>query len=108
MASLPRRPLRESEARTHAVLATTVDAVVVIDERGVVETFNQAVERMFGYATEEEIGENVCVLMPEAYRREHVSYLAYYLQTGQKKIISIGRGSSAGARTGQSSPWTWR
>jgi PAS domain S-box-containing protein len=83
--------LRDSEARTNAILATAVDAVVTIDERGIVETFNPAAERMFGYAAEEVIGQNVRVLMPDPYRREHDGYLENYCQTGEKKIIGIGR-----------------
>ena len=83
--------LRDSETRAEAILATTVDAVVVIDERGTIETLNPAAERMFGYAAGEVIGHNIKVLMPDPYRAEHDGYLANYLRTGQKKIIGIGR-----------------
>ena len=82
---------RDSETRAHAILATTIDAVVVMDEQGTVETINPAGERMFGYAAGEVIGRNVKILMPDPYRREHDGYLANYLRTGQKKIIGIGR-----------------
>ena len=82
---------RDSETRAQAILATTIDAVVVMDEQGTVETINPAGERMFGYAAGEVIGRNVKVLMPDPYRREHDGYLANYLRTGQKKIIGIGR-----------------
>jgi PAS domain S-box-containing protein len=60
--------LRQSEARTHAILATAVDAVVVIGAAGTIETFNPGAERMFGYAAPEVIGRNVRMLMPEPYR----------------------------------------
>ena len=82
---------RDSETRAQAILATTIDAVVVMDEQGTVETINPAGERMFGYAAGEVIGRNIKVLMPDPYRREHDGYLANYLRTGQKKIIGIGR-----------------
>jgi PAS domain S-box-containing protein len=83
--------LRDSEARAHAILATAVDAVIVIDERGFIETFNPAAERMFGFTAEEVVRRNVKILMPEPYRSEHDGYVANYLQTGKKKIIGIGR-----------------
>ena len=83
--------LQLSEARAQAILASAVDAVVVIDEGGIVETFNSGAERMFGYAEGEAIGHNVSTLMPEPYRREHDGYLEHYRRTGEKKIIGIGR-----------------
>ncbi len=83
--------LRDSETRAQAILATTVDAVVVIDERGAVETLNPAAERMFGYAAAEVIGQNVKILMPDPYSREHDGYLANYLRTGEKRVIGVGR-----------------
>lgn len=82
---------RDSETRAEAILATTVDAVVVIDERGIVETLNPAAERMFGYARDEMIGQNVKILMPEPYGLEHDGYLENYVRKGQKRIIGIGR-----------------
>jgi PAS domain S-box-containing protein len=83
--------LQHSEARSHAILATAVDAVVVIGAAGTVETFNPGAERMFGYTAAEVIGHNVCMLMPEPYRGRHDGYLEHYLTTGEKKIIGIGR-----------------
>ncbi|MBX9678407.1 MAG: PAS domain S-box protein [Gemmataceae bacterium] len=88
---LVEQPSRDSVTRAEAILATTVDAVMVIDERGLIEVLNPAAERMFGYAAGEVIGRNINVLMPEPYRGEHDGYLANYLRTGQKKIIGIGR-----------------
>jgi PAS domain S-box-containing protein len=96
--------LRESEARVHAILATAVDAVIVIDERGIVETFNPGAERMFGYPAAEVLGRNVGILMPEAYRRDHDAYIANYLRTGQKKIIGIGREVQGQRKNGSTFP----
>lgn len=85
------KALRETEAKARAILETTVDAVITIDERGLIESFNSAAERIFGYQAEEVIGRNVKVLMPEPYRGEHDGYIRSYRETGRRKIIGIGR-----------------
>src|SRR5262245_18043757 len=96
--------LRDSEARTHAILQTAVDGIITIDERGIVESFNPAAERLFGYTADEIIGQNVHMLMPSPYREEHDSYLARYLQTGDPHIIGIGREVRARCRDGSTFP----
>jgi two-component system sensor kinase FixL len=83
--------LQDSEARTRAILETAVDAIITIDERGLIESLNLAAERLFGYQAAELIGKNVKLLMPSPYQEEHDSYLNNYLTTGNKKIIGSGR-----------------
>ena len=83
--------LQESEARMRAVFDTAVDAIVTIDETGIIERINFAAERLFGYAEAEISGKNISMLMPSPYREMHDSYLARYRQTGEKRIIGIGR-----------------
>jgi len=76
---------------TRAILEAAVDAFVTIDERGRIRSVNPAAEKLFGYSAEELAGRNVKVLMPAPWREEHDGYLARYLETGEKRIIGIGR-----------------
>ncbi len=82
--------LRYAEARTRAIVETAVDGIITIDEQGVVESYNRAAERIFGYAAKEVVGKSVTLLMPSPYRQEHDDYIARYLHTGEAKIIGIG------------------
>lgn len=85
------RGLAESEARIRAIVETAADGIITIDERGLIETCNPAVEKMFGYAREELIGQNVSVLMPSPEREEHDGDLGKYSQTHQRNVIWAGR-----------------
>jgi PAS domain S-box-containing protein len=83
--------LTEAHQRISAVLESAVDAIITIDEKGGIESANQATEKLFGYAIDEIIGQNVKMLMPQPYQREHDGYLHRYKETGEKHIIGIGR-----------------
>lgn len=96
--------LRESEARARSILRTTVDAIITIDERGSIRTFNKAAENLFQFGSSEVIGKNVNVLMPQPYRREHDEYLENYHQTGERKIIGIGREVTGKRKDGSTFP----
>ena len=96
--------LEESWARAHAVLETTIDAVVTIDTQGRIESVNPATERIFGYAADELIGQNIKLLMPAPYREEHDQYVQRYLATEEKKIIGIGREVVARRKDGSTFP----
>ena len=94
---------REAERALRAV-ATTVDGIITIDERGRIESFNPAAERIFGYAASEVIGDNVSVLMPEPYHSEHDEYLRAFHETGRRRIIGIGREVSGQRKDGSVFP----
>jgi PAS domain S-box-containing protein len=96
--------LRDSEARQRAIVQTAVDGIITIDERGIIESFNPAAERLFGYTAHEVIGQNIGILMPSPYREAHDSYLARYLQTGEPHIIGIGREVRAQRQDGTTFP----
>ena len=96
--------LRESQGRIEAILETAVDAIVTIDERGIVQSANPAVARLFGYAPSELVGRNVSMLMPSPHREQHDEYLARYLRTGEARVIGIGRELEALRRDGSSFP----
>ena len=96
--------LRDSEARSTAIVQTAVDGIITIDEYGMVESLNPAAERLFGYPASAVIGQNVRMLMPPPYREEHDSYLARYRQTGEPHIIGIGREVRGQRRDGTTFP----
>jgi two-component system sensor kinase FixL len=83
--------LEQADSILKSVLATIPDAMVVIDEAGLISSFSATAEKMFGYKHEEIIGRNVKVLMPDPYRVEHDGYLKRYIETDEKRIIGIGR-----------------
>lgn len=83
--------LIESEAHLRSILDTVPDAIVVIDEMGVIQSFSAAAQRQFGWTADEAIGKNVKMLMPEPYRSQHDGYLERYRRTNERRIIGIGR-----------------
>jgi len=83
--------LGDSAERLRAILETAVEGIITIDERGIIESFNPSAEKIFGYTAREAIGQNIKLLMPAPYRREHDGYLKNYHQSGHAKIIGIGR-----------------
>lgn len=79
------------EAHLRSIIDTAPDALIVIDERGAIESFSPAAERLFGYGAGEVAGRNVSMLMPSPYREQHDGYLQRYMRTGERRIIGIGR-----------------
>jgi two-component system, LuxR family, sensor kinase FixL len=83
--------LAAREAHLRTILDTIPDAMVVIDERGTIQSFSVAAERLFGFRAAEVEGRNVKMLMPSPHQDNHDGYLHRYLTTGERRIIGIGR-----------------
>lgn len=77
--------------RLRSILSTVPDAVIFIDDNGIVRDFSVSAEQQFGWRAEEVIGQDVKMLMPSPYREQHDHYLDHYHQTGERRIIGIGR-----------------
>lgn len=78
-------------AQLKSVIDNVVDGLVIIDQNGLLETFNPAAERIFGYRAEEVLGRDIKMLMPEPDRGRHQGFVAGYVRTGDAKIIGLGR-----------------
>jgi two-component system sensor kinase FixL len=90
-ANLMARETLARQAHLQSILDTMPEAMIVIDEHGIMQSFSSAAERLFGYSTAEAVGQNVNILMPAPYRENHDGYLQRYKDTGQRRIIGIGR-----------------
>jgi two-component system sensor kinase FixL len=91
-------------AMLRAILETVPDAMVVIDEHGLIQQFSKAAERLFGWRAAEIQGHNVNRLMPSPYREQHDGYLERYRATGERRIIGIGRVVVGQRRNGSTFP----
>lgn len=98
------RAILQREERLRKIMETMVDALVIIDEKGIIETFNPAAERVFGYAAAEVIGRSVGLLMPLSDAAHHDDYLRNYMADGRGRVMGIGRDIHARRKNGQIFP----
>jgi two-component system, LuxR family, sensor kinase FixL len=96
--------LRQSEARLRSIVESAVEGIITMDDRGTVESFNPAAERLFGYKASEVVGQNVKLLMPSPDHEQHDGYLARYRATGERRIIGIGRQVDGKRKNGSTFP----
>lgn len=85
------KPLAPDHLKLQAILENAVDAIITIDDRGIIESVNPATQTLFQYTADELIGQNINLLMPSPYHEEHDGYLENYLSSGIRKIIGSGR-----------------
>ncbi|WP_305098642.1 PAS domain-containing sensor histidine kinase [Croceibacterium aestuarii] len=97
-------PRPGEEILLRSILDTVPEGMIVIDEGGQIVYFSAAAERMFGYREQDVVGENVSTLMPSPDREKHDGYLANYMQTGERRMIGIGRITTARRRDGTTFP----
>ncbi len=81
----------DHEKIVEAIFKTAVDGIILIDARGIIQLANASATRLFGYENDELVGYNVSRLMPADHALQHDHYIARYMQTGEKRIIGIGR-----------------
>ncbi len=84
-----KRQLAQLQLRLQSIVETANDGIVVINDQGMIESVNPAMETIFGYSTGEMIGRNVNMLMPEPHHNQHDGYLERYRKTGKARIIGI-------------------
>ncbi len=80
-----------SELALKSVVDYSSDALITIDEHGSIQSYAGSAQKIFGYAPAEVLGRNVHMLLPEPWRSEHDTYISNYLETGQAKVIGLGR-----------------
>lgn len=94
----------EAALRLEAIIKSATDGIIIIDEHGMMELVNEAACLLFGFSEDEMLGQNVNMLMPSPYQKEHDGYMSNYLRTGVKKIIGIGREVSGQHKNGRKFP----
>lgn len=85
------RAIVQREERLRKIMETMVDALVIIDSRGIIETFNRAAERIFGYKPQEVVGRSVNMLMPAQVGAQHEGFIRKYMKTGRSTVVGLGR-----------------
>lgn len=102
--TLLEQKLREQALRSQAILSTAVDGIITVDQDGAIDSFNAAAEKLFGYAADEVLGRNVGMLMNSPDADNHTQFIQRYLQTGEAKVIGIGREVTGRRKDGSSFP----
>jgi two-component system sensor kinase FixL len=87
-----------------AVYDTSLDAIIVIDQKGLMRSYNKIAKKLFHYSPNEVLGRNIKMLMPPYFAEKHDGYLERYLRTGERRIIGIGRVVTGQKKDGSTFP----
>jgi len=98
------REAKDAEAKLQAVLDSIADAVLNIDNKGKILSFNKAAQHIFGYQENEVVGQDIAMLMPYEYAKEHGKHIARYFETGESTILGVGRELPAIRKSGDKFP----
>ncbi len=95
------KALQKSEEKSRTIFETANDAAIVIDSNGLMKKFNRSAEVMFGYRSDEVLGLNISILMPEPHHSQHDKYLQSYLEGGRKSVLGTQREMQAVRKNGE-------
>ncbi|MEO8577092.1 MAG: PAS domain S-box protein [Gemmatimonadales bacterium] len=85
---LAQRAIAESEGRKAAILRSTLDSIISMDNNGSITEFNRAAETTFGFTRDEVMGKRLAdLIVPDRYRDAHMAGLKRFLQTGEAHVI---------------------
>ena len=98
------RDLSARETHLRLILNTIPDAMILIDDGGLIRAFSPTAERLFDRSVDDVIGKNVSTLMPSPHREAHDGYLQRYYRTGERRIIGLGRVVVGQRRDGSTFP----
>jgi len=90
--------LRDREGRLHGILNTVADAIVTINERGIIIAFNKAAETIFGYTAEDAVGKNISSLIGRKHSANHDKYMGNYNRGNESSIIGVQGREEMGRR----------
>lgn len=90
--------------RTEAILDNIMDGIIQTDRHGIIKMCNISAERLFGYSSEELIGKNVNILIPESYHNKHKNHFDNYTKTGYSAVIGVQREIKARRKDGSDFP----
>ena len=96
--------IKQLSVYMRGIVDNIIDGVITTNEQGIIESFNPAAEKIFGYSSAEIIGKNVAILMPSPYAQLHDDYITKYMETSESVIVGKGRVVEARRRDGELFP----